>query len=154
MLSSVYSDAPSLQNVSVNGNAVDRASVMENEAVNMSCTFDSNPAPTVMWTSKENTSLMLQNDSFVLYQSHRVMQNGIPRILYTSYFFIAQTGCTQTGEYFCKARNPRDSVTDGTVHLFVKCKSCFIMFLFSAAFMAVVVAGIVLFNMCRWTCIS
>ncbi|XP_025100185.1 hemicentin-2-like isoform X2 [Pomacea canaliculata] len=113
--------APSLQNVSVNGNAVDRASVMENEAVNMSCTFDSNPAPTVMWTSKENTSLMLQNDSFVLYQSHRVMQNGIPRILYTSYFFIAQTVCTQTGEYFCKARNPRDSVTDGTVNLFVKC---------------------------------
>ncbi|KAK7467741.1 hypothetical protein BaRGS_00037016, partial [Batillaria attramentaria] len=113
--------APSLQSALVNGMEQTKARVTEGVRVNMTCLFDSNPAPQVTWYSmKDRNNPLVQRDLSA--QTPVISETGqVPRNTYISDFIIPGTECTHTNKYTCTAKNPLGAGIDGSIELIVVC---------------------------------
>lgn len=112
---------PTLQARFVNGVEQAALRVGEGETANMTCMFDSKPAPEVVWYNMEDGTKALLEDNLSKQTPLTFRTGQIPQSIYVSSYVIRNAECRHTSTYSCTARNHLGEGIGGQINLFVFC---------------------------------
>uniref|UniRef100_A0A0B6ZTE4 Uncharacterized protein n=1 Tax=Arion vulgaris TaxID=1028688 RepID=A0A0B6ZTE4_9EUPU len=105
--------------VEINGLVRSNARFVEGDtSVNLSCDFDSNPGPLVVWSSPLKT--ILSSSQRAVGPQEKLTSNGIHLRSYSSHYSLTSVQCEDSGVYRCVGSN-NISIGEGRIHIIIMC---------------------------------